>query len=111
MEMSRDEVKRLILQLVDDQDDEWLKAAFYSDEAVKPILERLYSAWEEAGRQGIPLDYATDDELETLLSVARRYAAMSRAERQMIALRRMTGEDVRVELGLVERIKRLLGLG
>lgn len=107
----RDDVKRLILQLVDDQDDEWLKAAFYSDNAVKPILERLYSAWEESGRQGIPLDYATDEELETLLSVARRYASMSRAERQMVALRRMTGEDVKVELGLVERIKRLLGLG
>jgi len=107
----REEVKRLILRLVDDQDDEWLKAAFYGDEAVKPILARLYSAWEDAGLQGIPLDYATDEELETLLSIARRYASMSRAERQVIALRRMTGDDVRLEVGLIDKIKRLLGLG
>lgn len=103
-------MKRTILHLIDDQEDNWLKAAFYGDESVRRILDRLYEEWEKAGRRGIPLDYATLEELVELERIARRYAAMSQAELQMIALHRMTGEEPRVELGLVERIKRLLGL-
>ena len=47
--------------------DEVRRAAFYADEKVAEILERLYVRWEEAGRRGEPIDYATSEELRQLL--------------------------------------------
>ncbi|MEN3000070.1 MAG: hypothetical protein ABDH61_05810 [Acidilobaceae archaeon] len=56
-----------------------MKAAFYSDPEVSRILEELTRRWEKEGR-GIPLDYATEEELEELYRRAMRYAFMSDEE-------------------------------
>ncbi len=71
-----EELKKEIIILIDENRDQWRKAAFYSDDAVQGILNRLYDVWEKNNRQGIPLDYATIEELETLASLARRYSRL-----------------------------------
>lgn len=103
-----EEVKKKILELIDDAEDQWLKAAFYGDAKVSEILNRLFEKWEEGSRSGIPLDYASKEELETLYSAARKYASMSQAELQAIVLRRMGGgkEEEQGLLGFIKRIVR-----
>ncbi|MCD6323712.1 MAG: hypothetical protein J7L55_01205 [Desulfurococcales archaeon] len=59
-----------IINRVEESQDEWRKAAFYSDEAVTQLLEELYKRWEGSGMAGIPLDYATDEELSILYDKA-----------------------------------------
>ncbi len=94
---SLDYMKRKILELIDESDDPWLKAAFYGDPKVSAILDRLVSEWESNGRKGIPLDYATPDEVEALYSLASRYASMTTAELQALTLRRMEGRSSEAE--------------
>ncbi|BAA80987.2 hypothetical protein APE_1977.1 [Aeropyrum pernix K1] len=106
--MSGSDAKERILRLIDDSENTWLKAAFYGDPKVSAILERLFEAWESAGRRGMPIDYATREELEDLEKAAVKYASMSEAELQMIAYGRMTGSEE--GLSLARFIRRLLGL-
>ncbi len=55
-----------IMALIDESIDEWRKAAFYADEEVSELLDDLYLRWEKGGKAGIPLDYATDEEIAFL---------------------------------------------
>ncbi|RLG81598.1 MAG: hypothetical protein DRO40_09430 [Thermoprotei archaeon] len=72
----KEELKREIVILIDENRDQWKKAAFYSDDTVQNILNMLYDKWEKNRRQGVPLDYATIEELETLVALARRYSRL-----------------------------------
>ncbi len=62
----RENLKRKIIEKIDENYDPWVKAAFYSDREVSILLDELYRRWEEAGMEGKPLDYASDEELEFL---------------------------------------------
>lgn len=66
-----DEIEALI-----EPKDSWVKAAFYSDPKVSRIMDELYKRWEEKGRRGYPVDYATDDELRELYRAAKHYSKM-----------------------------------
>ncbi len=63
---TRDEMIKEIVSLVEESRDGWRKTAFYSDDDVMNLLEELYDRWEEAGRTGLPLDYATEEEITFL---------------------------------------------
>ncbi len=65
--------KEKILSLIEGERSGWKKAAFYKDPVVSAIMERLYERWEKAGRQGIPLDYATEEEEDILYRLAEKY--------------------------------------
>lgn len=73
-------MKEEIISLIDENRSPWVKAAFYSDPEVSKILENLINRWESAGRAGIPLDYATEEELRILHKKAQMYGSMSDAE-------------------------------
>ncbi len=68
--LSRDEMIREITRIIDESTDPWRKTAFYSDPDVQQILDAIYERWESSGREGIPLDHATDEEVEFLYSRA-----------------------------------------
>ncbi len=78
--------KNKILSLIEGDRSSWRKAAFYGDPVVSAIMERLYERWEKASRQGIPLDYATEEETRILLRLAEKYHRMSEAEAMRIAM-------------------------
>lgn len=71
--MSRERLIREIEMYVDCNPNIYAKIAFYSDPEVQRILENIYRRWEEAGQRGIPLDFATIDELKLLASKALKY--------------------------------------
>lgn len=73
--------------------DDWILAALYSDPQVSNINEELVRRWREAGMEGDPLDYATEDEVRRLLTIAKRYVFLRPEEARAIALRRMTSES------------------
>ncbi|MEM0366050.1 MAG: hypothetical protein QXR02_00755 [Acidilobaceae archaeon] len=73
-------IKSEILKLIDENRSPWVKAAFYSNPRVSSILEKLIDLWEANNRVGIPLDYATKEELEELYNIALSYAYMSDEE-------------------------------
>ncbi|MEM1873773.1 MAG: hypothetical protein QXS85_00340 [Acidilobaceae archaeon] len=75
--MDRESVKRALIAMIDENPDVEVKARFYSDEVVSSIMNSLYEKWEASGGQGIPLDYASDEELRVLYDRARRYAGSS----------------------------------
>jgi len=58
-----EDMVREILRLIDESGDYWKKAAFYSDPEVGAILDELYQRWEANDRQGMPLDYASEEEV------------------------------------------------
>ncbi|MCX8195779.1 MAG: hypothetical protein N3F67_01675 [Acidilobaceae archaeon] len=91
--------KQFILKAIEDNRSPWVKAAFYSDPDVSRILEELTKRWEREGR-GIPLDYATEEELEELYRKAASYAFMSEEE----ARGRVWGEKSGGLLGLLRRL-------
>ncbi len=68
-----EKLKDKIIKLIDESRDDWKKAAFYGDEAVQEILDKLYSRWEENNRRDRPIDYATLEELEVLAKLAEKY--------------------------------------
>ncbi|MEZ0393527.1 MAG: hypothetical protein ABWK00_00545 [Desulfurococcaceae archaeon] len=101
------ELKRKVLGLIDSSQDRGIKYAFYSNERVKEIMQRLYERWEGAGMKGMPIDYATDEELEALVSVAERVALSGRdymAEFHMNAYGLPLGERETRRKGLLRRI-------
>jgi hypothetical protein len=87
--LSVEEYKRTIIEMIDENRNSWVKAAFYGDPDVAPLLDELYRRWEEANREGEVLDYATFEELRMLASKARHYGRMSNSQAMNIALRRM----------------------
>lgn len=68
--LSRDEMIRELTRIIDESADPWRKTAFYSDPEVQQILNTIYERWESSGEKGIPLDYATDEEIKFLYSKA-----------------------------------------
>ncbi len=70
------ERKKLILEIerwVEKNPNPYAKAAFYSDDKVAEIVEKLYIRWQSNGFKGMPLDYATIEELRILASKALEY--------------------------------------
>lgn len=68
-----EELKRRITMLIDDSTNNWAKIAFYSDPNVAHILDLVYGRWEQNNRKGLPIDYATIDELRILVHAAEKY--------------------------------------
>lgn len=66
--------KNKIIELIDESKDDERKIAFYSDDTVQNILMRLYNEWERNNRKGIPLDYASPEEIDILYMLAVRYS-------------------------------------
>lgn len=64
-------IKRELITLIDENREPIYKAVFYSKPEVQSIMNRIMEVWERSGRQGIPIDYATIDELEQLLRIAK----------------------------------------
>ncbi len=92
--MDREYMKRRIIELIDESRDNDRKIGFYSDENVQQIMNRLYGKWEENGRKGIPLDYATIEELEILYRLARTYTENPRGRAYVEFVRKAYfGED------------------
>ncbi|MET1128941.1 MAG: hypothetical protein ABWW70_06455 [Thermoproteota archaeon] len=68
------------------------KAAFYSDPKVVALVETLHRRWSEHGNLNEPIDYATEEELEELLELARHYASLSPWEAYKILRERSEGQ-------------------
>ncbi len=63
-------MKKKIIEMVDDSREDGRKIAFYSNPTVQEILNSLYDRWEKHERKGIPLDYATEEEVKILYTIA-----------------------------------------
>ncbi len=70
-----EECREKLLELLDSMHP-WCRSAFYADRDVARLVSALYSRWEEAGRSGEPVDYASLDELRMLLERADRYSRL-----------------------------------
>lgn len=66
-------LKDTIIKNIEENQNSWAKAAFYSDEDVSKIMERLINEWERNNQEGIPMDYATEEELEVLAEKSEEY--------------------------------------
>lgn len=77
---SLDEMKREIIQLIDESREAVYKIAFYAKPEVQSILDEVFKRWEKAGYVGRPIDYATREELEILYKIAKKISAMSPGE-------------------------------
>jgi len=94
-------LKEAIIREVDESKEVWRKVAFYNDPRVQEILKHLYDRWEKANRKGIPLDYATLDELRILHSVAMGKARTATREswvrelyeREILGIRKKSKEE------------------
>lgn len=84
--MSEESIKEEIVRLIDENPDQWIKAAFYSDEKVKHIMTSLYERWEKNDSRMLPIDYATLDELRQLYSLAKKYSRLDTGTAMRIAL-------------------------
>jgi hypothetical protein len=94
--MMNDEKLREKLTIFLDQDPrKWVKSAFYSDPVVEQVMEDLYDRWEDAGRKGMPVDYASHDELIMLWNKASKYLGMSDNAARALVFNRMNGIDER----------------
>ena len=67
---SREKLVKEIMRIIDESPDPWRKTAFYSDPEVQQLLDALYDRWNNSGGAGIPLDYATDEEVKFLYKKA-----------------------------------------
>jgi len=86
-------MRKELISLIDQNKDTWVKAAFFSDETVEKLMEVIYSRWEASEQLGMPIDYASEEELEILLDLAKRYARMSSSEARSLVLRRIYGSE------------------
>jgi|GEM_PF-957696 hypothetical protein len=62
-----------IIELIDDNENQNVKILFYSDEYVINVMDKLYQRWNNNNQNGIPLEYATDEELLNLYKRAAYY--------------------------------------
>ncbi|WFO76208.1 hypothetical protein J4526_05085 [Desulfurococcaceae archaeon MEX13E-LK6-19] len=76
MKFDRQEAINRIISLIDESKDQWRKAGFYGDPDVQSILNSLYERWNKNNREGMPLNYATDEELSVLVKKAEEYSRM-----------------------------------
>jgi len=82
-------MKSEIVRLIDMHTDNWVKAAFFSDEIVSKIMNELYERWSRSEGKGMPIDYASESELRVLYEKALEYAAMPTEKAMMTVLNRM----------------------
>ncbi len=100
MPMSHKEMERLkheIIEMIDYNRDNWVKAAFFSDEVVEVIMESLYTKWAQNGEIARPIDYATEDELKILYKKAKYYSSLSTSEAMRISLKRIEAGSEEVQ--------------
>ncbi len=92
MNSLRDEdMRERLLRMMDTVRSNWVLSAFYSDNEVDIIVNALYNRWEEAGRKGMPLDYASTSELMILNKKASHYFSMNENTARALVLSRMQG--------------------
>lgn len=65
-------LKKEIIAWIEESNDPIYKIAFYSNEEVVPIANKLMEIWEKNERRGIPLDYATEEEIVKLHKIAKK---------------------------------------
>ncbi len=112
MEARRERLKNKIIALIDSGvQSNWRKAAFYSDPQVSEITAQLYERWESSGRAGMPVDYATLEELEVLARKAEEYAFLDEETARAITFSRMSGEPPSRGGSLAGFLKALLRRG
>ena len=87
----REELARIIEELIDDSKVSWVKSAFYSDPEVADIVSTILERWEREGKKGKPIDYASEEELEILANYARNYAFLVEEEARALMYTRLTG--------------------
>mgnify|MGYP000409700150 CR=1 FL=1 len=106
-----EELKRRITMLIDDSTNNWAKIAFYSDPNVARILDLVYGRWEQNNRKGLPIDYATIDELHILVHAAEKY---KNAGPEVVSRLMFSSETDTINTSSKKKkksfIKRLLGL-
>ena len=107
--MELEKMKREIIKLIDDSRESGRKIAFYSDPYVAEVLTKLYDLWEKNNRKGIPLDYASAEEIEKLYNLALRYSKVSDAEAWAMFLRENVYESKKQKKKR-SFLKRLLGM-
>lgn len=89
----RERLKRELINLIDLNKDAWVKAAFFSDDVVEKLMEVLYARWENSDEAGIPIDYASVEELKVLLELAHKYARMSSRDAMNLVIKRIYSEE------------------
>ncbi len=112
MGRSTEEKIREIVELIDECDDYWRKAAFYSDPDVSALLDTLYERWESSSMRGVPLDYATDDEVDFLYHKAKSLTREDarRSERTFIKKSMGIDEEISKRDNSKRRKRRFFGL-
>ena len=91
--MDREKMKEKIIEIIDKNKRNGPKIAFYSDPQVASLMNELYQRWESNDRKGIPLDYASDDEIKFLYNIALKYSNVSDDEAWIMYLSR-EGTDI-----------------
>ncbi|WP_448578055.1 hypothetical protein [Thermosphaera sp.] len=91
MQEDMEKLKKEIIGLIDESTLPVIKEAFYSNPNVEAIMEKLYEQWENNNHIGIPLDYATYEELLLLHKVAREVVNSPYEELSRNRMRRAMG--------------------
>ena len=86
-----EELKEKLTVFLDQDPRKWVRSAFYSDPEVQHVMDILYGKWEEAGRKGMPVDYASHDELVFLWNKASKYLGMNENVARAIVFNRLSG--------------------
>jgi len=86
-----------IIELIDMSRDPWRKVSFYSDDEVQEILQNLYERWRNGGFRGIPLNYASDEELNILLHKAKNLPRADVSDELTLMMFRAIYGEVKVE--------------
>lgn len=66
-----DKIKEELVILIDENTEVIYKVVFYSKPEVQSIMNRVFEEWERNNRQGRPIDYATEEELQLLYKIAK----------------------------------------
>lgn len=106
MGRSTEEKVREVVELIDECDDYWRKAAFYSDPDVSALLDSLYERWESNNMQGVPLDYATDEEVDFLYHKAKSLTREDARRSERAFIKKSMGIDEEVHKDNSKRRKR-----
>jgi len=106
--LSEESIKEEIVRLIDENPDQWIKAAFYSDERVKHIMANLYERWERDDSRMLPIDYATLDELKQLYALAKKYSRLDTGTAMRIALGSELLTPVQKRESIVDKIIKVL---
>jgi len=106
MVRSTEDKVREIVELIDESDDYWRKAAFYSDPDISALLDSLYERWESSNMQGVPLDYATDEEVDFLYHKAKSLTREDARRSERAFIKKSMGIDEEISKDSGKRRKR-----